>query len=120
MKMRDEYTCPLELTHDMTKGKWKPLILWHLGKQQAVQPAELERSIQGITQKMLLEQLAKLFSVGMVTKQVCDGFPLRVTYSITARGRKMLEAISIVQEIGIGLMKENGMDETLRAGGFLV
>ena len=23
MKMRDEYTCPLELTHDAIKGKWK-------------------------------------------------------------------------------------------------
>ena len=32
MKMRDEYTCPLELTHDMIKGKWKPIILWQLSK----------------------------------------------------------------------------------------
>jgi hypothetical protein len=24
MKIREEYTCPLELTHDLTKGKWKP------------------------------------------------------------------------------------------------
>ncbi|MEG0944887.1 MAG: transcriptional regulator, partial [Angelakisella sp.] len=23
MKLRSEYTCPLELTHDMIKGKWK-------------------------------------------------------------------------------------------------
>ena len=28
MKMRTEYTCPLELVHDMIKGKWKPIILW--------------------------------------------------------------------------------------------
>ena len=26
MKMRTEYTCPLELVHDMIKGKWKPII----------------------------------------------------------------------------------------------
>ena len=32
MKIRTEYTCPLELTHDITKGKWKPMILWQLGK----------------------------------------------------------------------------------------
>ena len=30
MKMRMEYTCPLELVHDMIKGKWKPIILWRL------------------------------------------------------------------------------------------
>ncbi|EFV23021.1 hypothetical protein HMPREF1011_01144 [Anaerostipes caccae] len=32
MKMRNEYTCPLELTHDIIKGKWKPIILWELSK----------------------------------------------------------------------------------------
>ena len=30
MKMREEFTCPLELVHDMIKGKWKPIILWRL------------------------------------------------------------------------------------------
>lgn len=35
MKMREEYTCPLELTHDMIKGKWKPVILWQLSKGPA-------------------------------------------------------------------------------------
>ncbi|MEG1677629.1 MAG: transcriptional regulator, partial [Clostridia bacterium] len=30
MILRKQYTCPLELTHDMMKGKWKPIILWRL------------------------------------------------------------------------------------------
>ena len=30
MKLRETYTCPLELVHDMIKGKWKPIILWRL------------------------------------------------------------------------------------------
>lgn len=32
MKMREDYTCPLELTYDIIKGKWKPIILWQLSK----------------------------------------------------------------------------------------
>ena len=54
MKLRHTYTCPLELVHDMIKGKWKPIILWRLrlGKTSL---AQLERDIEGITQKMLLE-----------------------------------------------------------------
>lgn len=50
MKMRTEYTCPLELVHGMVKGKWEPIILWrlHLG---AASLAKLERDIDGITQK---------------------------------------------------------------------
>jgi DNA-binding HxlR family transcriptional regulator len=30
MKIRKEYTCPLEIIHDILKGKWKTVILWQL------------------------------------------------------------------------------------------
>lgn len=30
MKIREDFTCPLELVHDMIKGKWKTIILWRL------------------------------------------------------------------------------------------
>lgn len=30
MKIREDYTCPLELTHEMIRGKWKPIIIWQL------------------------------------------------------------------------------------------
>lgn len=118
MKMRKEYTCPLELTHDMTKGKWKPIILWQLGTGVPQQPSELEKSIQGINQKMLLEQLRELSAAGMVEKRAIPGYPLKTEYIVTKRGRRMLEAITIMQEIGIEMMREEGMDEVLRAAGF--
>lgn len=119
MKIRGEYTCPLELTHDLTKGKWKPIILWQLSKKTSWQPSDLEKSIKGINQKMLLEQLAELLDVGMVEKKTYDGYPLRTEYSLNERGFKMLEAITIMQEIGVDLMKENGMDDVLRSAGFI-
>lgn len=119
MKLRNEYTCPLELTHDVTKGKWKPIILWQLGKGVPQQPSDLEKSIQDINQKMLLEQLAELLNIGMVEKKVYDGYPLKTEYSLTERGFKMLEAITIMQGIGVDLMRENGMDDVLRSAGFL-
>lgn len=50
MKTRESYTCPLELTHDITRGKWKPIILWQLGKG-AASLSQLKFSIQGISQK---------------------------------------------------------------------
>lgn len=53
MKTRMEYTCPLELTHDVTKGKWKPIILWQLGKGRR-SLSSLKKEILGITQKMLM------------------------------------------------------------------
>ena len=47
LKMREEYTCPLELVHDMIKGKWKPIILWRL-RLGATSLAKLEKDIDGI------------------------------------------------------------------------
>ena len=44
MKMRQNYTCPLELVHDMIKGKWKPIILWRL----RLGPASLSKLEQDI------------------------------------------------------------------------
>ena len=76
MKMRTEYTCPLELVHDMIKGKWKPIILWRL-RLGATSLAKLERDIDGITQKMLLEQLKELMDYGFVEKKSYEGYPLR-------------------------------------------
>ncbi len=113
MKIREEYTCPLELTHDITRGKWKPIILWQLGKGPS-SLSNLEKDIQGINQKMLLEQLKELSAFGVVGKNSFEGYPLKVEYFLTERGKKMLEAVSIMQGVGIDIMLENGMEEVLR------
>ena len=113
MKIRDDYTCPLEIVHDIIKGKWKTIILYQM-KDGPKGLAELEREIEGITQKMLLEQLKELIEFGLVEKKSFDGYPLRVEYSITERrGRKMIEAITIMQMVGVDYMLENGMIDAL-------
>jgi len=68
---------------------------------------------------MLLEQLQELLEFGMVAKKSYDGYPLKVEYSLAERGVKLLEAISIMQSVGVDLMKENGMNDILRANGFI-
>lgn len=50
MKIRENYTCPLELTHDMIRGKWKTIILWRL-RLGNTSLAKLEKDIIGVTQK---------------------------------------------------------------------
>lgn len=119
MKLREQYTCPLELTHDMIRGKWKTIILWRL-RLGATSLSQLERDIAGITQKMLLEQLRDLMEYGLVDKTVFEGYPLRVEYYLTeGRGTKMLEALTILQAVGIEYMCENGMEDVLREKGVL-
>lgn len=119
MKIRDDYTCPLEIVHDIIKGKWKTIILYQM-KDGPKGLSELEREIEGINQKMLLEQLRELIEFGLVEKRSYDGYPLRVEYSVTERrGRKMLEAIDIMQMVGVDFMLEKGMTEALLAKGIL-
>lgn len=110
MKIRKEYTCPLEITHDIIKGKWKPIILWRL-RLGRTSLAKLEKDINGITQKMLLQQLKELIEYGLVDKITYDGYPLSVEYYLTEkRGNKVLEALAIMQNIGNEILVEN--DET--------
>lgn len=119
LKIRDEYTCPLELVHDMIKGKWKPIILWRL-RLGATTLSKLEKDIDGITQKMLLEQLKELIEYGFIEKKIFEGYPLHVEYSLTSdRGVQILEALRIMQHIGINYLKENGMENILIEKGVL-
>ncbi len=118
MKMREKYTCPLELTHDLTRGKWKPIILWQLGNG-GKSLSQLQSEIRGISQKMLLEQLRELLDYNMIGKNSSEGYPLKVEYFLTEHGRKLLEVITIMQSVGIEMMKENGMDDVLKAKGII-
>lgn len=118
MKIRKECTCPLELTHDITKGKWKPIILWQL-KNESKSLSSLQKSILGISQKMLIDQLKELSEYGIVNKISYEGYPLKVEYFLTARGIKLLEAINIMQSVGVELMKEHGQENILREKGFI-
>lgn len=119
MKMRDAFTCPLELVHDMIQGKWKPIILWRL-RLGPTSLSRLEKDIDGITQKMLLERLKELIDYGFVGKKTFDGYPLRVEYSLTEeQGRELLEALKIMQQIGIKYLKSHGKEDVLIEKGIL-
>lgn len=104
MKIRKTITCPLELTHDIIKGKWKPIIIWTLGDKQSL--STLERSINGISQKMLLEHLKELQEYKVIDKISYPGYPLKVEYFLTERGRELRNAIEILQRIGVGIQAD--------------
>ncbi|MDK2802204.1 MAG: helix-turn-helix transcriptional regulator [Oscillospiraceae bacterium] len=115
MKMRDKYTCPLEIAHDMIKGKWKTIIIWRLraGKQSL---SCLKKDIKGINEKMLIQHLKELCQYNIVKKNIYDGYPLKVEYFITEeRGIPFLKCLEMMQKIGIDYLKENGRSNELIA-----
>ena len=119
MKIREDFTCPLELVHDMIKGKWKPIILWRL-RLGPTSLSHLERDIEGIPQKMLLEHLRELIDFGFVKKKKYEGYPLHVEYILTEpQGKQLLEALKIMQHIGIDYLKLHGKENVLIEKGVL-
>ena len=118
MKMRSQYTCPLEMTHDIIKGKWKPLIIWQLSKGGSSLSA-LKKSIRGISQKMLVQHLNELLECGVIGKLTNDGYPLKSEYFLTERGKRIFGAISIMQSIGIEMMLGDDREDFLKEKGLL-
>lgn len=118
MKMRSQYTCPLEMTHDIIKGKWKPLIIWQLSKGGSSLSA-LKSQIRGISQKMLVQHLNELLECGVIGKLTNDGYPLKSEYFLTERGKRIFGAISIMQSIGIEMMLEDDREDFLKEKGLL-
>jgi DNA-binding HxlR family transcriptional regulator len=104
MKIRKNITCPLELTHDIIKGKWKPIIIWNLKETKSL--SALEKNIHGISQKMLLEHLKDLMAFNIVDKTTYPGYPLKVDYFLTERGHELVTAIEILQRIGVSIQKD--------------
>jgi DNA-binding HxlR family transcriptional regulator len=80
--------CPVETTARIVGGRWKAAVLEQL-LQGAKRFSELKRSITGITQRTLSQQLRDLQSTGIVERTVYADTPPRVVYAITPLGRSL-------------------------------
>jgi DNA-binding HxlR family transcriptional regulator len=69
------------------------LILWEL-LQQERRYADLQRSVTGISQKVLSAELKSLVRAGLVEREVTPTTPPQVTYRITPDGRSADEVFA--------------------------
>lgn len=79
--------CPVITTLAVIGGKWKPAILWSLKEDGTLRFGVLKKSVAGITQKMLTQQLRELESDGIITRKIYPEVPPRVEYTLTDYGR---------------------------------
>lgn len=82
--MKKVSTCNVEKTLSIIGGKWKLIILWHLAKK-TMRFSELEKTIGGITQKMLSQSLREMEKDGLVTRKVYALVPPKVEYTLTPK-----------------------------------
>ena len=77
--------CPVELTMGLIDNKWKVIIVRDLltGTKRF---GELKKSVTGITQKVLTNNLRQMEQDGLVKRKVYPEVPPRVEYSLTETG----------------------------------
>ncbi|GAA4622358.1 helix-turn-helix domain-containing protein [Actinoallomurus vinaceus] len=82
----------LDAAIDVVGGKWKVLILWTLsgGPKRF---GELKRSLDGVSEKMLIQHLRELERDEVVHREVHNVVPPKVEYSLTAFGTTLIEAL---------------------------
>ena len=74
-------------------GRWKLLILFHLFGGQVQRFSDLERLIDGVSQKMLAQQLRQMEEDGLVVRTVHPEVPPRVEYRLTPWGEALCPAL---------------------------
>lgn len=92
--------CEKELTLAVIGGKWKLIILWHLGLQGTKRFSELKKLIPHITQKMLTNQLRELEEDRLVFRKVYPEVPPRVEYSLTEHGESLVPVLKMMYDWG--------------------
>jgi DNA-binding HxlR family transcriptional regulator len=70
------------------------IIIFHLFARGTLRFGELERSIVGVTQKMLIQQLRELERDGVVARHVFPVVPPKVEYSLTPLGERLCPALN--------------------------
>lgn len=101
VRMKKEVeVCQVNKALDIIVGKWKPIILLHLFENGIMRFNELKRSMPGITQKMLTQQLRELEEEDLIHREVYPQVPPKVEYSITEHGKSIEPILEAMHEWG--------------------
>ncbi len=98
--MAKVYTeCPVEYTASILSNKWKCLILRDLltGTKRF---NELNKSIIGISAKVLTENLRELENDGIVNRKTYAVVPPKVEYSLSPKGEELKPIIDLMKDFG--------------------
>jgi DNA-binding HxlR family transcriptional regulator len=105
-----QYICHLDLAMSFISSKWKSVILCHINCKPR-RFLELQRSLNGISQKVLNEKLKELEEDGLISKTIYPEVPPKVEFRLTEMGEKLLPILMELEEWG----KEMKMESTEKA-----
>ncbi|MHC5531493.1 winged helix-turn-helix transcriptional regulator [Priestia megaterium] len=98
--LNGDFNCEKELTLSILSGKWKVVILWHLGVEGPHRFSDLQKLFPKISHKILSNQLHELTEDGIIHREVFPEIPPRVEYSMTELGITLLPIVEMMYEWG--------------------
>lgn len=104
-------SCPIEHTVNLIGHKWKVLILRNLFNNGTQRFSELSKGINGISQKMLTQQLRQLETDGIIFRKIYPEVPPKVEYSLTALGKSLKPILDEMNTWGIEHLKQSKQEK---------
>jgi len=92
--------CPVRASLSLLAGKWTLMILFQIN-ENTVRYGELKRSVTGISEKMLIQELNMLVENKLVIKKVYHQIPPKVEYTLTELGLKTLPIVDQLAQFGL-------------------
>ena len=97
----DENSCPVTATMKVLGGKWKPILINAIYHTAPARFGELKRSVIGITQSMLTQQLRELEDDGIISRKIYAEIPPKVEYTLTEFGLTLSPVIQTMANWGL-------------------
>lgn len=86
------------MVENIIRCKWSLSVLAQIQKG-INRPGAIERSIEGLTTKVLNERLRKLVGFGILEKKIFAEIPPRVEYGLTEFGRKFINVLEAIEDL---------------------
>ncbi len=94
-----EEDCAPRRVLELFSAKWTSMVLFAL-QDRTCRTGALQRSLPGISKKMLTQTLREMERDGLLSRRVYEVVPPRVEYSLTPLGRLFVESIEMLYDWG--------------------
>ncbi|MGH7966571.1 MAG: winged helix-turn-helix transcriptional regulator [Burkholderiales bacterium] len=93
------------MVEDVLGCKWSVAVL-QLIRQGVCRPGAMERSVEGLTTKVLNERLRKLVRYEVLLRESYPEIPPRVEYKLSPFGRKFVDILEAISELDNSIEKK--------------
>ena len=92
---------PFEYTLSLIGGKWKLNILFWLWRKKIMRYGELKKALNGMTHKMLSNQLKELETDSLIIRKEYPQVPPKVEYYLSERGKSLMPTLQELCKWGV-------------------